>query len=568
MGSHQAVSFSKAKAVVPPVSYLSVKLVLSACTDRFHRKRSHMIKSCCLHKKPLLPTLLLAVLCAVLVVLGRLTSLSSIIKAGGFSFAFTDAFVILAAGIGGLGCGLITFVLLFIGEIIRTSSNPSLYTVSIYLFLVMITSGLSYKGWFRSLLKALLSACILTASLAFLWNLFFTVLPLPETNPIYYGQPFSRLLLIAAPEVVLAAGIIHLFMKYAPAHIQQAFIAGMECLDQNVNILARRITFLSLFETLLLTLAAILCTNLFLAAGEKIPFSLRYLTSRWPHNLQLGLMMICTGIPIAYFFNQFILNNVVRPVNAMSRLMQDYFNTDEQNRTDVLPDLNIHTGDEVERLYHSLQKMVRDMSLYIRRILENEKRTAHLTQDFMLALAKAVDAKDHYTSGHSQRVARYSREIARRMGKSEQEQQEIYLMGLLHDIGKIGVPETIINKNGRLTDEEFKKIKEHPVVGHEILQNIEEMPALATGARWHHERYDGHGYPDSLSGENIPEEARIICVADSYDAMTSNRAYSNIRPQEQVRSEIIRCRGTQFDPKIADIMVQMIDEDTHYSMHG
>jgi putative nucleotidyltransferase with HDIG domain len=208
------------------------------------------------------------------------------------------------------------------------------------------------------------------------------------------------------------------------------------------------------------------------------------------------------------------------------------------------------------------------MSLYIRRILENEKRTAHLTQDFMLALAKAVDAKDHYTSGHSQRVARYSREIARRMGKSEQEQQEIYLMGLLHDIGKIGVPETIINKNGRLTDEEFKKIKEHPVVGHEILQNIEEMPALATGARWHHELYDGHGYPDSLSGENIPEEARIICVADSYDAMTSNRAYSNIRPQEQVRSEIIRCRGTQFDPKIADVMVQMIDEDTHYSMHG
>ncbi|MBQ7564073.1 MAG: HD domain-containing protein [Lachnospiraceae bacterium] len=140
------------------------------------------------------------------------------------------------------------------------------------------------------------------------------------------------------------------------------------------------------------------------------------------------------------------------------------------------------------------------------------------------------------------------------------------MMGLLHDIGKIGVPEAIINKNGRLTDEEFAKIKEHPGIGHEILKNVTELPGLATGARWHHERYGGGGYPDGLSGLDIPEEARIIAVADAYDAMTSNRAYSNVRPQEEVRAEILRCKGSQFDPGIADIMIAMIDDDTEYKM--
>lgn len=140
-------------------------------------------------------------------------------------------------------------------------------------------------------------------------------------------------------------------------------------------------------------------------------------------------------------------------------------------------------------------------------------------------------------------------------------------MGLLHDIGKIGVPEAIINKKGRLTDEEFQKIREHPMMGHAILKYVEELPGLATGARWHHERYDGTGYPDRLAGTTIPQEARIIAVADAYDAMTSNRAYSAIRPQGEVRSEVERCKGTQFDPEIADIMLRMIDDDTQYTMH-
>ena len=196
------------------------------------------------------------------------------------------------------------------------------------------------------------------------------------------------------------------------------------------------------------------------------------------------------------------------------------------------------------------------------------KNLPYFLRNFLrIVLAKSVDAKDLYMIGHSKRVAQYAREIARRLGKSEAEQCDIYAMGLLHDIGKIGVSEAIINKNGRLTDEEFAEIKKHPLKGYEILQKVKEIPALATVARWHHERYDGCGYPDGLSGETIPEEARIIAVADAYDAMTSKRAYSDVRPQSQVRAEIERCKGSQFDPKIADVMLEMIDDDTEYKMH-
>lgn len=194
-------------------------------------------------------------------------------------------------------------------------------------------------------------------------------------------------------------------------------------------------------------------------------------------------------------------------------------------------------------------------------------RSERLSLEMMMALAKTVDAKDHYTNGHSNRVAIYSAELARRLGKSEAEQQQIFRMGLMHDIGKIGVSEDILNKTSRLTDEEFMQIKRHTVIGSEILSSITEMPGLATGARSHHERYDGSGYPDGLKGKDIPEAARIICAADCYDAMTSTRTYSKPMEQQKVRDEFIRCSGTQFDPDVAAAMIQMIDDDTDYRMN-
>ena len=198
--------------------------------------------------------------------------------------------------------------------------------------------------------------------------------------------------------------------------------------------------------------------------------------------------------------------------------------------------------------------------------LEQAQKLEKLSVQVVTALAGTVDAKDKYTNGHSQRVADYAKEISRRLGKSEKFQQDIYFMGLLHDIGKIGIPDSIINKKGKLTDEEYAVIKTHPSIGSDVLKNITEMPNLFRGARWHHEHYDGKGYPDGISGDKIPLEARIISVADAYDAMSSKRSYRDALPQDKIRAEIIRVKGTQLDPKIADIMVEMIDEDPDYML--
>ena len=191
---------------------------------------------------------------------------------------------------------------------------------------------------------------------------------------------------------------------------------------------------------------------------------------------------------------------------------------------------------------------------------------ANLSKEVMYALSQAIDAKDHYTNGHSLRVAQYGMEIAKRLGKSEKEQEDIYCMGLLHDVGKIGIRAEILNKKGKLTKEEFDIIKSHTIAGYDILKSIKEIPELAIVARSHHEKYDGTGYPDGLKGEEIPENARIICLADCYDAMTSRRSYSYPKPQAEVRAEIIRCRGNHFSPEIADVMVAIIDDDTEYQL--
>ena len=196
----------------------------------------------------------------------------------------------------------------------------------------------------------------------------------------------------------------------------------------------------------------------------------------------------------------------------------------------------------------------------------NSKKVKALNVQVVSALAEAIDAKDAYTNGHSSRVAKYAKMIAERAGYSEAEQDKIYMMGLLHDVGKIGVPDEVINKPGKLTGDEFETIKLHPVVGGRILESIKEQPELATGARWHHERYDGGGYPDGIAGEEIPEAARIIAVADAYDAMTSRRSYRDPMPQEKVREEIANGSGTQFDPRFAEIMLRTIDEDPDFAL--
>ena len=182
------------------------------------------------------------------------------------------------------------------------------------------------------------------------------------------------------------------------------------------------------------------------------------------------------------------------------------------------------------------------------------------------ALASAIDAKDNYTNGHSKRVSDYSVMIAERAGKSKEECEEIRIIALLHDVGKIGVPSSVINKEGKLNDEEYALIKQHTVIGKEILSKIEIAPNLSIGAYYHHERYDGKGYPVGLKGNDIPEIARIIAVADAYDAMASKRSYRNVMSQEEVRSQILKGIGSQFDPTYALIMIELIDDDKDYNL--
>lgn len=221
--------------------------------------------------------------------------------------------------------------------------------------------------------------------------------------------------------------------------------------------------------------------------------------------------------------------------------------------------------DFAENLSKTIKKYQRNIDDYNKSIIIQEQANEFLLQT-VEALATAVDAKDSYTNGHSNRVAKYARMIAHEAGMTEEECDEVYLAGLLHDVGKIGIDDGIINKKGRLTDEEFDIIKLHPVFGGQILSKIAMSPSLSIGARYHHERYDGKGYPERIKADDIPRIARIIAVADAYDAMTSRRSYRDMIPQMYVREELVKGTGTQFDPEYAKIMIQLLDKDEEYTM--
>ena len=173
------------------------------------------------------------------------------------------------------------------------------------------------------------------------------------------------------------------------------------------------------------------------------------------------------------------------------------------------------------------------------------------------ALTASIDAKDPYTCGHSERVANLAAQLARAHGLPETIVERVRIAGLVHDIGKIGVPEEVLRKPGRLTDEEFEMMKAHPAIGHHILQDIPQLDDVLPGVLHHHERFDGRGYPQKIAGESIPLMARIIALADSFDAMSSNRTYRAAMSRERVLTEIRQCAGSQFDPDLAEIFVRL-----------
>jgi HD-GYP domain-containing protein (c-di-GMP phosphodiesterase class II) len=174
--------------------------------------------------------------------------------------------------------------------------------------------------------------------------------------------------------------------------------------------------------------------------------------------------------------------------------------------------------------------------------------------------AQALEESDSYTRGHSERVSIYAGLIARRLTLPEGEVQRIVRAGTMHDIGKIGIDNNMLNKKGRLTPKEVEIFREHPAKGKRILEPVPCMHGLINGCWCHHEWYDGGGYPRGLSGQNIPLDGRIVAIADAYDAMTSDRAYRRALPHEVAVDEIERCSGSQFDPELAEVFLQVIEE--------
>ncbi len=260
------------------------------------------------------------------------------------------------------------------------------------------------------------------------------------------------------------------------------------------------------------------------------------------------------------FTTSFILLIVQFPMMIRQIIIQDVITS--------LPGFftNLFTITAVIMIYRRNRMIDRYQASEVEYLKGQQLLSKRLFEQTATALVNSIDAKDTYSRGHSVRVAEYSEKIARIAGKSDEECDKIYYSALLHDVGKIGISDAIINKNGRLTEDEYEVIKQHPVMGNQILSSIEEYPYLSVGAHYHHERYDGKGYPDGLKGEEIPEIARIISVADAYDAMTSNRSYRDAIPQQIVREEIVKGAGTQFDPEFATIMQHLIDVDTDYHM--
>lgn len=205
---------------------------------------------------------------------------------------------------------------------------------------------------------------------------------------------------------------------------------------------------------------------------------------------------------------------------------------------------------ELDELTHYLE----------RKVMEKTAQIEKMTFETIATISSMLEARDSYTKGHSVRVAEYSVMLAERAGWREQAILNLQHIALLHDIGKVGIPDHVLNKPGKLTEEEFAIIKSHTIIGADILKEIKSISEIEAGARYHHERYNGTGYPCGLAAEEIPAVARIIGIADAFDAMNSKRIYRDSLSPEVIRKELVNGKGTQFDPYFLDLFLQLFDE--------
>ncbi len=216
--------------------------------------------------------------------------------------------------------------------------------------------------------------------------------------------------------------------------------------------------------------------------------------------------------------------------------------------------------------------LFKDITQHIKYTTELEEHKKNLTEklentyvETIQTIQYTVEAKDLYTRGHSNRVSEYSILIGEKLGLSDDDISRLRIGGLFHDVGKIGIPDSILQKSGKLTDDEYSEIKQHPIIGAKILSNSSIFKEIIPIVKYHHERFDGKGYPEGLKGENIPYLARITAVADAYDAMTSRRVYRDSLPVDKVITEIEKNKGTQFDPEIAEVFLNILKNKIYNS---
>ena len=247
----------------------------------------------------------------------------------------------------------------------------------------------------------------------------------------------------------------------------------------------------------------------------------------------------------------------IPPLSDMARNMLIVSLTREERTFGILFGGDKLTGTHIDSVDSKLcDALANSISIVLQNAMLYEDAQA-MFMGTLHALSNSIDAKDSYTRGHSERVAIATRMLAEAVGLDSRMCERAYIAGLLHDVGKIGVPESVLRKPGRLTDEEFEQIKMHPRIGGGILKDIRQMHDLMAGVLYHHERWDGNGYPHKMAGEDIPIFGRLISLADAFDAMSSSRTYRSAMPHEKVIAEIKRHAGTQFDPHLAEVFVTL-----------
>ena len=240
------------------------------------------------------------------------------------------------------------------------------------------------------------------------------------------------------------------------------------------------------------------------------------------------------------------------PLETIKRLdIQGY--CEKSDKFDQLL-LLIESGIKSIKQMHEIKRINEELT-------ESNEKLEQAYLDMVETLRFTVEAKDTYTRGHSDRVADYSVLIGEKVGLPEDQIKLLRVGGLFHDIGKIGIPDSILLKPEKLTDEEYSEIKNHPSIGAHILGSATAFKDIVPIVKHHHEKYDGKGYPSGLKGEEIPYLARIAAIADTFDAMTSRRSYRNALDLQIVKDEIEKCKGTQFDPQLADVFLEILDND-------